>query len=167
MGIVMLVALRFSNGLTPSLIGNVDRKINVGLKTLQLLGNSMSDHYPTHAEQFNQNTNSQRVASANIARQSVGTFRYWMAVALMMGVQAVYLSTRLLAGHCDAREYLSPDTVRLYVTVLDIVGVVPSSDRRYVNDDTGLQRDQQVAAIVEDLAAHDGLSKSVADFVDV
>lgn len=54
----------------------------MGLKGLQLVGNSimplltfygnaLTDCFPTHAEQFNQNINSQGFGSANLARQSI------------------------------------------------------------------------------------------------
>jgi phenylalanine ammonia-lyase len=65
----------------------------MGLKGLQLsansimpllgfLGNSIADRYPTHAEQFNQNINSQGLNSANLARQSITAFQKYMAMAL-------------------------------------------------------------------------------------
>jgi len=61
-----LTAAEFNNGLPASLVGNVQRKVNMGLKGLQIngnsimpvltfLGNSLVDRFPTHAEQFNQN----------------------------------------------------------------------------------------------------------------
>ncbi|MBV9791243.1 MAG: aromatic amino acid lyase, partial [Chloroflexi bacterium] len=89
--IALLVASEFNNGLAPCLIGNTGRSINMGLKGLQIagnsimpmltfLGNSIADHFPTHAEQFNQNINSQGFNSANLARQSVDVLRQYLAL---------------------------------------------------------------------------------------
>ncbi|KAF9199933.1 hypothetical protein BGZ49_009896 [Haplosporangium sp. Z 27] len=65
-----LVALECNNGLAPSLVGNSERHIGVGLQGIQIsansfgslisfFGNSLADRFPTHADQFNQNINSQ------------------------------------------------------------------------------------------------------------
>jgi phenylalanine ammonia-lyase len=80
--IALMVTPAFSNGLPPSLVGNPNRKVNMGLKGLQITGNalmpmltfygnSLTDRFPTHAEQFNQNINSQGYGSANLARRSI------------------------------------------------------------------------------------------------
>jgi phenylalanine ammonia-lyase len=90
----------------------------MGLKGLQItgnsimplltfFGNSLVDRFPTHAEQFNQNINSQGFGSANLARQSIETFQQYMAIALMFGVQAVDLRTYQTLGTYDARACLS------------------------------------------------------------
>ncbi len=130
--IALLMTPEFSNGLPPSLVGNASRKVNMGLKGLQIcgnsimpllchLGNSLADRFPTHAEQFNQNINSQGFGSANLARQSVDLFRQYIAVALIHAVQAVDLRTFNLYGHYDAALCLSPGTVDLYQAVRDLV----------------------------------------------
>src|SRR5690606_23387948 len=92
--IALVMAPEFNNGLPASLVGNPDRKVNMGLKGLQIagnsimpllsfLGNSLADRFPTHAEQFNQNINSQGFGSANLARQSVRVFQEYIAIALI------------------------------------------------------------------------------------
>lgn len=84
--IAYLVAPEFNNGLPASLVGNQQRSVNMGLKGLQITGNSImplltfygnsiADRFPTHAEQYNQNINSQEFASANLARTSVEIFQ--------------------------------------------------------------------------------------------
>src|SRR5205085_2786686 len=94
--IALLVAPEFNNGLPPSLVGNPSRAVNMGLKGLQLTGNSimplltflgnpLADRFPTHAEQFNQNINSLSFPSANLTRQSVEAFRQYIGVALIFG----------------------------------------------------------------------------------
>ena len=106
--IAYLAAPEFNHGLSPSLVGNPQRSVNMGLKGLQITGNSImpllsfygnsiTDRYPTHAEQYNQNINSQGFASANLARTSVEIFQQYIAVALMFAVQSVDLRTHKVA----------------------------------------------------------------------
>lgn len=172
--IAQLVAPAFSNGLPPSLIGNPERKVNMGLKGLQIngnsimpliafLGNSLVDRFPTHAEQFNQNINSQGLGSANLARQSIEAFQQYMAVALMFGVQAADLRTRLVAGHYDARQCLSPATARLYEAVLQVVGTTPSGDRPYIRDDNEQILSEHIRAIAADIAAVGRIPQAVGN----
>jgi phenylalanine ammonia-lyase len=162
--IALMVAPEFNNGLPPSLVGNTARKVNMGLKGLQLsgnsimpllsfLGNSMADRFPTHAEQFNQNINSQGFGSANLARQSLDIFRQYIAIALMFGVQGVDLRAFQLTGHYDARACLSHATLPLYEAVREVVGRPPSKDRSYVWDDHDQVLDAHIAMIAADIAA--------------
>jgi len=162
--IAQLVAPAFSNGLPPSLIGNPQRKVNMGLKGLQIngnsimpvitfLGNSLVDRFPTHAEQFNQNINSQGLGSANLARQSIEAFQQYMAVALLFGVQAVDLRTGLVAGHYDARRCLSPSTSKLYEAILQVVGTAPSADRPYIRNDNEQILSEHIRKVAADITA--------------
>ncbi|MBD1903920.1 aromatic amino acid ammonia-lyase [Funiculus sociatus GB2-A5] len=161
--IAYLVAPEFNNGLPPSLVGNRERIVNMGLKGLQIAGNSImplltfygnsiADRFPTHAEQYNQNINSQGFASANLARRSVEIFQQYMAIALMFGVQAVDLRTYLVADHYDARAGLSPATRDLYMAVRDVVGQPPSPDRPYIWNDHEQPLDEHIARITADIA---------------
>jgi len=162
--IAQLVAPEFNNGLPPSLIGNIDRKVNMGLKGLQIngnsimpilafYGNSLVDRFPTHAEQFNQNINSQGMGSASLARQSIEAFQQYMAVALMFGIQAVDLRTYLEVGHYDARQCLSPATVRLYEAIREVVGQPSTPDRPYIRNDNEQSLSDHICKISEDIAA--------------
>jgi phenylalanine ammonia-lyase len=123
--IALLMTPEFSYGLNPSLVGNMDAGINVGLKSLQIGGNSMMplisfygqsivDRFPTHAEQFNQNINSQAMNSANLARETLDVLEHYLSVALICGVQAVELRAKMVADSYDARSILSPETATLY-----------------------------------------------------
>lgn len=161
--IAMLVTPAFNNGLPASLVGNPERKVNMGLKGLQIagnsimplltfFGNSLVDRFPTHAEQFNQNINSQGFGSANLARQSIDTFQQYMAIALMFGVQAVDLRTHQQFGHYDARLTLSPATLPLYEAVRDVVGRPPSRSRPYIWNDNEQPLDEHIARIAADIA---------------
>ncbi|WP_254625607.1 aromatic amino acid lyase [Nostoc sp. TCL240-02] len=120
---------------------------------LTFYGNSIADRYPTHAEQYNQNINSQGFASANLARTSVEVFQQYMAVALMFGVQSVDLRTYTIAGHYDARATLSPATRDLYMAVRNVVGRSPSKERPYVWDDNEQALDLHISKIAVDIAA--------------
>ncbi len=160
--IAMLVAPEFNNGLPPSLTGNPERPVNLGLKGLQIsgnsimpllsfYGNSLADRFPTHAEQFNQNINSQGFGSANLAREAVGLFRQYMAIALLFGVQAVDLRTKKSLDHYDARKALSPMTAELYEAILHVIEVPPSAEKPYVYNDDEQCLDMHIHRIAADI----------------
>ncbi|HKE45653.1 MAG TPA: aromatic amino acid ammonia-lyase [Steroidobacteraceae bacterium] len=158
--IALLVMPEFSNGLTPSLIGNPDHPLNVGFKSLQVVnhsimplltyyGSSLVDHFPTHAEQFNQNINSQAMGSANLARRSLDLFEHYLANALLFAVQAVELRTQVEEGHYDARRCLSPATARLYETVRTVIGSPVGGNRPLIWNDS----EQSLEPLVRELLA--------------
>ncbi|MBH8553200.1 aromatic amino acid lyase [Nostocaceae cyanobacterium CENA357] len=174
--IALLASPEFSNGLPPSLVGNQERKVNMGLKGLQICGNSImplltfygnsiADRFPTHAEQFNQNINSQGYTSATLARRSVDIFQNYMAIALMFGVQAVDLRTYKKTGQYDARTCLSPATVQLYSAVRQVVGQPPTSDRPYIWNDNEQGLDEHIARISADIAAGGLIVQAVQDIL--
>jgi phenylalanine ammonia-lyase len=175
--LALLVAPAFNNGLPASLVGNPDRKVNMGLKGLQIsgnsimplltfFGNSLVDRFPTHAEQFNQNVNSQGFGSANLARQSIDTFQQYMAIALMFGVQAVDLRTHQRFGHYDARETLSPATLPLYEAVREVVGRPPTARRPYIWNDNEQPLDAHIARIAADIMAGGRIPQAVNDVLE-
>lgn len=162
--IALMVAPEFNNGLSPSLTGNTENPVNMGLKGLQIVGNSimplltfygnsLADRFPTHAEQFNQNINSQGFASANLSRRSLDIFQEYLAISLMFGVQAVDLRTYLIAQHYDASACLSPQTRKLYLAVREIIGQPPSTDKPYIWNDREQPLDEHIAKIVADIKA--------------
>lgn len=171
--IAMLVAPEFNNGLPPSLVGNGDRRVNIGLKGLQITansimpllgfyGNSLVDRFPTHAEQFNQNVNSQGFGSANLARQALEMMQPYAAIALMFGVQAVDLRTKAEMGHYDARAALSDDSARLYEAILEVLDIRPSEKRPYVWNDDEQPLDRHIAGIAADIAADGRIPRSMS-----
>ena len=170
--IALLVTPEFSNGLPPSLIGNTTRKVNMGLKGLQICGNSIMplltfygnslvDRFPTHAEQFNQNINSQGFGSSILARQSIEAFQQYIAIALMFGVQAVDLRTYIVTGHYDARDCLSPASLPLYEAVREIIGQPPSGDRPYIRNDNEQPLNEHIQLIATDIATGGHIPKAV------
>ena len=165
--IALLVAPEFSNGLPGSLAGNPECRGNMGLKGLQLTGNSLMplltffgnsfvDRFPTHAEQFNQNINSQGFGAAWLARQSIEMFQQYLAVALVFGVQAVDLRCFARHGTYDARRFLSPATRRLYETVRQVVSRPVDADAPFVRDDRDQPFDAWLRSVSHDIA-NDGL----------
>ncbi len=132
---------------------------------MPFFGNSLADRFPTHAEQFNQNLNSQGFGSANLARQALDTFHQYMAIALMFGVQAVDLRTYAVTGHYQACAGLSPATARLYAAVREVVGVPPSASRPYLWNDHEQSLDLHLARLAADIATGGGLQHAVADVV--
>lgn len=172
--IALLVAPEFNNGLPPSLVGNTGRKVNMGLKGLQITGNSLmplltffgnsiADRFPTHAEQFNQNINSQGFASANLTRQAISISHQYMAVALMFAVQGVDQRTYKVAGHYDARECLSPATEQLYCAVRAVANKQPSTRRPYIWNDCEQSLDYHIACIATDLAQGGLILQAIQD----
>jgi phenylalanine ammonia-lyase len=170
--IALLAAPEFNNGLSPSLVGNTSRKVNMGLKGLQIAGNSImplltfygnsiADRFPTHAEQFNQNINSQGFASANLGRRSIELFQQYMAISLMFAVQAVDLRTHQVAGHYDARECLSPLSLPLYKAVRDVVGQPPNAEKSYIWNDNEQSLDIHIAMIAADIAKEGRIVQAV------
>jgi phenylalanine ammonia-lyase len=172
--IAMLVAPEFNNGLPGSLVGNAERRVNMGLKGLQLTGNSivpellhlgspLADRFLTHAEQFNQNVNSLGFGSANLARRSVALSQQYLAVALMFGVQAADLRAFREEGHYDGRAGLSPATIPLYEAVCEICHVKPGRERAFIHDDSAQPIDLYIEALAADIAADDRLPLALAD----
>ena len=83
--IAQLVSPEFNLGLPAALSGNSETPYNMGLKGLQITGNSIMplltyygnplvEHFPTHAEQYNQNINGLSWGAANLAWESVRAF---------------------------------------------------------------------------------------------
>ena len=131
--IARLVAPEFNHGLPASLHGNEKLSFNMGLKGLQITGNSIMpmltyygnplvEHFPTHAEQFNQNINGLSWGSAQLAARWVELFTHYTSVALIFAVQSVDLRTYLTHGHYDGRALIGSSLVPLYEAVYEMFG---------------------------------------------
>lgn len=125
--IALLMAPEFSRGLPPSLASD-PQGLSVGCKALQLGGNSvvpllehlgapLADRFPTHAEQFNQNINSQGMGACLLADQSIDLYQRYLAIALIIGVQAVDLRSKAMGFDFAGDAILSSKTRPLYVAV--------------------------------------------------
>jgi phenylalanine ammonia-lyase len=160
--IAMAASPAFSNGLPAMLVGNTERTVNFGLQGLQICGNcimpqmsfyanSLVTHYPSHAEGFNQNINSQGYGSANLTRRAVEIFQNYLAVALLFGVQASELRSKMVCGHYDASQTVSPLTRDLYKAIYSVIGAGFSAEKALFWNDNEQQIDQYLAKIVADL----------------
>lgn len=161
--LALLMEPVFSGGLPGSLVGNESARINMGVKGLQIGANSIMPlilhqahglvlHFPTHAEQFNQNVNSQGFGSANLTRGSLDLYRHYLAYALLIAVQAVSLRTQLIAGHGDARMHLAPATLPLYEVVRTLVGRTADMSRSLIYNDNEQALDRWLSILSDDIA---------------
>ncbi len=154
-------------------MGNTERVVNGGLQSLQICGNcimpqlsfyanSLVTHFPSHAEGFNQNINSQGYGSANLTRRAVEIFQHYMAVALLFGVQASELRSKIVCGHYDASQTISPLTRELYTAVYAVIKQPMSADKALFWNDYEQEIDQYRARIVEDIKSGGRIVQAVA-----
>lgn len=171
--IAMAATPAFSNGLSAMLVGNTGRAINGGLQGLQICGNcimpqlgfyanSLVHHFPTHAEGFNQNINSQGFGSANLTRRAVEIFQHYLAVAMLFGVQASELRSKLVCGNYAGAQSLSPRTLPLYNAIYEVIGAEQSADRALIWNDYEQEIDQYLARLVADLQSGGKILAAVA-----
>jgi len=175
--IAMLVSPEFNGGLSPSLVGNMAAGYNVGLKSLQIscnalmplltwYGHAIADRYPTHAEQFNQNINSQAMNAANLARESLDVLTHFLANAVVFAVQAVELRSRAVAGTCDASGLLSPPTRALYRAARAAAAGPPDPGEPLVWNDTDGFIEDKVGGVIAGMAGRGALLDAVAPVAD-
>jgi phenylalanine ammonia-lyase len=163
--VATLMAPEHSSGLPPSLVGNTALTVNMGLKGLQILGNSImplvtyfaapiADRFPTHAEQFNQNINSQSYGAARLAREQIELARRHLAVALVAVTQAVELKAERTHGTHDARSLLSAPAASIYMAIKDVLGSQITSSRPTIWDDADHPLEAFVDRVSADLVVH-------------
>jgi phenylalanine ammonia-lyase len=162
-----LVTPEFSNGLPGCLVANRDRPVNIGLKGLQICGNSImpyllflgqpiADKFATHAEQYNQNINSLGLTSAQLARQSTDVMRQYLAICLLFVTQAVELRAKLDQNTYDPRQFLSESTLRTYEAVRTVVQVEIDPSRPYLWNDGERSIDKDIAQLAASLIDEQG-----------
>ena len=151
------------SGLPPSLRGNDEVPYNMGLKGLQICGNSimpmltfhgnsLNDHFPTHAEQFNQNINGLSFGSANLAWRSVELFRQYLAIAMIFAVQSLDLRARQLYGHFDGRSLLGESARPIYDGILESLEVECGASRPFLFNDADRWLERDVDRLAKQLA---------------
>lgn len=180
--VAQIVTPEFNNGLSASLIGNETRQVNIGVKALQLcgnsimpyliyLGNSMADKFPTHAEQYNQNINSMGHISACLARQSISVFCQYLSICFLVFVQALDLRASVLQEDksYDARSLLSKKSRAVYEAIRSIVNVPIDKSRSYIWDDGEHALDEHIALIAQNLALNENgpLFKALEPTIEV
>ena len=176
--IAQLVSPEFNHGLPPSLTGNPDISYNMGLKGLQIAGNSIMplltyfgnplvEHFPTHAEQYNQNVNSLSWGAANLAWNSVELYQQYAAIAALFAVQAADLRANLQLGHYDGRALLGTLTEPLYAAVYDAVGAVPGDGTPLIWNDTNQSLEEYSTSLADNIADHGSVIDAVQPFVEM
>ncbi len=160
--IAMLVAPEFNGGLPPSLVGNAALGLNIGLKSLQIHANAlaplvqfharpMADLFPTHAEQFNQNINSQGMNAANLTRDAVEVAEQFLACAAVFAIQAVELRAHAEGAGYDATDLLSPATRRFYLVAREIAGGGSAGAAPLIWNDADAAIQPRIEALMADL----------------
>jgi phenylalanine ammonia-lyase len=156
--VACLMTPEFSHGLPPALVGNPARRVNMGLKGVQITANSLmplvlfygapvAHLFATHAEQFNQNVNSLSLPAAHLSRAQIELARPHLAIALLCAVQALDLRAGIVTGRHDARALLSPATRPLYEAVHAALGRLPHDSRPLIHDDHEQRLDEYIAAL--------------------
>jgi len=159
--ISLLVTPEFNHCL-PASLAFEEHGVRFGLKGLQIcansivprllhLGNPVVCFFPTHAEQFNQNINSQGFNAAVLAAESLSLFRHYLAVSLLFGVQGVELRAQQVGRRCDGRVILSPVLAKLYQAVYELLGVQPSGSEPLVRSNRGISLDEMSRRLYDDL----------------
>lgn len=172
--VALLATPEFSKGLSPSLVGNEEHGLNLGLKSLQVQCNSigplihfyarsMADLYPTHAEQFNQNINSQAMNSANLTRDCIELCEHFLACALVFAVQAVELRSNHSGNGYDPSSLLSGATRDFYRTARKVAAGPPSADQPLIWDDMDGFIEDKVANLLDDISAGGKLIESIQE----
>lgn len=171
--IAQLVSPEFNHGLPASLHGNGERSLNMGLKGLQITGNSIMpmltyygnplvEHYPTHAEQFNQNVNGLSWGAANLAARCVELFTHYCSVALIFAVQSVDLRAYRLHGHYDGRVLIGPSLLPLYAAVYEALDCRENDLAPLVSNDTGQSLECGLSSLSRNLCEEGSLVDAVA-----
>jgi len=175
--IAQLAAPAFNNGLPASLRGNADRPFNMGLKGLQITGNSimpmlthlgnpLSEHYPTHAEEFNQNVNGLSWGAANLAWQSVELFQHYLSVAAIFAVQAIDLRASVERGHYDGRKLLGPTGTAFYDAVCELLERDCSDEIPFLFNDDEQNLEVDLETLTTDLTGAGRTLKSVGNVTE-
>ena len=173
----LMHAPEFSNGLPASLVGNTGRAVNLGLKGLQLTGNSLAsllafygnpsvNHFPPYAEQFNQNLNSQSFNAALLTSEALRQYTVLLAAALLTAAQAVDLRMHVLQGHYNARQSLSPESLALYDAVRRVIKHPSSIERPCIYNDDEQQLDMLLSALVADIEGEGAIARAVRGVID-
>lgn len=175
--IASLVAPAFNNGLPASLRGNESTSYNMGLKGLQITGNSIMpmltylgnplvEHFPTHAEQFNQNINGLSWGAANFGWKSVELLQHYLSVALIFAVQAIDLRAKSTLGHYDGKALLGTLLSPVYTAVSQAMDVELNAERPLLFDDSDLWLEEKLAALHINLSSHDSVTRAIIPILD-
>lgn len=176
--IALLVTPEFSNGLPPCLINSNSDFMDFGLKGLQLTANSlmplilyncqpMAHLFPSHAEQYNQNINSQGYNSAKLTAESIEKSFMYLAISILFALQAIDLRSFIHNNNFFAANYIGSPLKDLYLIIAELLDLEPDSVNRPFLKRTQLTLDQCIERISEDLMKyesqiHTSISKILA-----
>ena len=106
---------------------------------------------PTHAEQYNQNINSQAMNSANLARESVEACEHFLANALVFAVQGLELRAKAVADSYDPTGLLSASTAKLFAAARNAAVGSPRGDYPIIWNDMDGFIEPNVEGILADI----------------
>ncbi|CAF1240527.1 unnamed protein product [Didymodactylos carnosus] len=176
--IAQVVMPEFSNGLPGCLIGNREREANMGVKGLQLcgnsimpyllfLGNSIADKYATHAEQYNQNINSLGQMSALLARRSTMILQQHIAVGFLIFVQGLDLRSKLIQNTYDPRKLLSTPILKTYDAIRELIQVPILNEKPYIWNDNEQSLDKHIQLVADNITnKHSSLYQSLQPTIE-
>jgi phenylalanine ammonia-lyase len=162
--ISLLVAPEFNRGL-PGCLAAGGNEIKFGLKGLQIylnsilprllhLGNPLVAFFPTHAEQFNQNVNSQSFNAAVLALESLSLLKCYMAGALVFAVQSIEMRAFKVLGSYAGCDLLSLRAARLLRAIYSVVGCEAVREGPLVSDRSSIPLDQHLSRLFSDLNSY-------------
>jgi phenylalanine ammonia-lyase len=165
--IALLMTPEFSHGLPPSLSCD-SSGLGVGCKALQIGGNSivpllehrgmpLADRFPTYAEQFNQNVNSQGMGACLLADESLDLYRRYLVITLIISTQAIDLRAQEMQKGPQGAAILSEKTQPLHRSVRQLLLGNPDEDRPLIRSNKDQSFASWIQAITEDLNDHNGL----------
>jgi phenylalanine ammonia-lyase len=162
----LLVMPEFNRGLAPCLAAG--NGASFGLKGLQIymssilprllhLANPVVTLYPTHAEQFNQNINSQSFNAAVLTLEAVKLLKYHLSAALIFAAQGVDLRAQERFGVCLGSSLLGALSSQLYGAIHAVLGRDPSPASALINDHAESPIDHSLQQLFADLTASESV----------
>lgn len=176
--IALLVSPEFNQGLPASLTPGGSSPIDMNLKGLQIVGNSIMpmithngkslvDDFPTHAEQYNQNINGLSWGSANLASSSIDLSNRYAAVALIFAVQAADLRAHSAEnGSYDGRTILGPALRPVYNAVYEAAGQQAGPDAPLISNRNSNDLEPLIDALYQSISERGNVVSSVFPIVD-
>lgn len=161
--ISLLVTPEFNRGL-PACLAECRNDIRFGLKGLQIylnsvlprllhLGNPLVPFFPTHAEQFNQNINSQSFNAAVQALESITLLKYYLSAALIFAVQGIEMRAHQVVGRYAGSELINRKAAKLLHAVYEVIGLSRTPNHPLVGRRSGVPIDQLLDQLFNDLNA--------------
>ena len=134
----------------------------MGLKGLQICGNSimpmltylaqpLTHHFPTHAEQYNQNVNGLSWGSANLAWRATQWFGQYLAICLLCSIQALDLRAFDVRGHFDGSQLLGRTGQQLYQATHQLLEVDLDPTQPFLLNDGDRWLEQDLETLSDNL----------------